>query len=109
MRLIISDGEETIDSVFTDLITVQETDQIEGTVLGVWRPEFNPYVIIDDVSIPYYDELIIEAGTEIMIEYENRMNVYGRIEIAGTESEPVILTSESSWKGIKLLNSFVDN
>ncbi len=105
VKLMISDGISRTEKLFPELITVEETDQVEGTVLGVWRPQFNPYIIVNDISIPYYGELIIEPGTEIIVNYNKKINVYGRIDIAGSEEFPVILTSDAIWKGIKLLNT----
>ncbi|MCF7911866.1 MAG: T9SS type A sorting domain-containing protein [Candidatus Cloacimonetes bacterium] len=109
VKLMISDGESRAEKLFTELITVLDTDAVEGTVLGVWSPQFNPYHIVNDISIPYYGELVIEPGTEIVVDYNKKINVYGRIDIAGSAEEPVILTSDSTWKGIKLLNSLLDN
>jgi len=109
VKLMISDGESRSEKTFPEMIEVLGTDDVEGTVLGVWSPQFNPYHIVDDISIPYYGELVIEPGTEIIIDYNKKINVYGRIDISGTIEEPVILTSDATWKGIKLLNSLQEN
>jgi PKD repeat protein len=109
VKLKISDGNSRAERVFPQIVTVLETDEVEGTVLGVWSPQFNPYHIVNDISIPYYGELVIEPGTEIIIDYNKKINVYGKIDIAGTAEEPVILTSDATWKGIKLLNSLMEN
>ncbi|MCF7920073.1 MAG: T9SS type A sorting domain-containing protein [Candidatus Cloacimonetes bacterium] len=109
VTLSISDGFSRAVREFPAMITVTEPTAVEGAVTGVWCPEFNPYVIVDDISIPYYGELVIEPGTEILVDYNKKINVYGRIASLGSAEEPVIMTSETSWKGIKLLNTMEDN
>jgi len=109
VKLMISEGQNRSQKIFPELIEVLGTNVVEGTVLGVWSPQFNPYHIVDDISIPYYGELVIEPGTEIIVDYNKKINVYGRIDISGTIEEPVILTSDATWKGIKLLNSSQEN
>jgi len=109
VRLEISDGENLAERVFPEMITVEDSDNVQGTVTGIWRLQYSPYIIINDVSVPYYGELIIEPGTEVIVQYNKKINVYGRIEIAGNEEESVLLRSDDTWKGIKLLNSLEDN
>jgi len=109
VSLSISDGFSRVSKTFESMITVEEPVAVEGAVTGVWSAEFSPYTIVDDISIPYYGELIIEPGTEIIVDYNKKINVYGKISVMGSNDEPVIMTSESSWKGVKLLNTSEDN
>lgn len=109
VKLTISNGENEVERIFPELITVELPEAVEGAVTGEWTAQYSPYVIADDISIPYYGELVIGPGTEVIVEYNAKINVYGRFVVTGSADDPVILTSDTSWKGIKFLNSEEDN
>lgn len=107
--LRIFDGLEYEEKTYEDFITVLENGEtFSGNISGIWKPDFNPYQINNDVEILSADSLIIEPGTEIYLE-NALFTVYGKLTADGTGEFPIIFTSNEEWSGIKLKDSEYNN
>jgi len=79
---------------------------LEGTikyVSGEWTPANNPYFFDDTLVIPPDEELIIQAGTEVVLDSYIPIEVYGTLRINGVWGNPVILRGSltgEEWSGI---------
>jgi len=109
VTLRISDGNEFAETTNEAFIVVNDGSDISGNAAGIWTSEFNPYTITGDLTINEGDTLIIEPGVEIRTENYSQILVNGRIVANAENDEPIIFTSDSSWKGIKFYNSEEDN
>lgn len=109
VSLTISDGTSTQTITHPAFIEVGDTQDIAGTVNGVWRPEHGVYQVSGDLTIPFYGALTIEPGTRVEFGYNTKFSVFGLLETGQTGAEPVTLTSASGWKGLKFINSAQPN
>ncbi len=100
-------GSETITK--DDFITVTDASNVSGSVAGVWKAIYSPYHIVGDVTISLPNTLIIESGTEIIIDYARKITVFGKLIADGIDGDPIIFTSENMWKGIKFSGTTQEN
>ena len=107
---ITSDG-ETVSETLIDYISVTEASSVSGNVAGIWRSEYGPYTITDDVTIPADGDLTIEPGVEIYTETDKQITVNGILVADGSEreDEPIIFTSDTTWNGIKFSDTQAEN
>lgn len=108
VTLTVYDGEEIGKATMENYITVQEPDSVEGLISGVFHKEFAPYRIVGNVTIPDDGFLKIEPGVEIEIE-DAFIQVRGPLTADAEEDEPIVFTSNSTWKGLQLHNNDNDN
>ncbi len=101
ITLFIHQGTETAQITMEDYITVTDASSISGNISGIWKQDYSPYTITGDVVLNSDDEVLIEPGTEVFIENESTILVYGNLSAEGTEELPISFDSNSSWKGIK--------
>lgn len=101
VKLKITAGTETAETVATGLMNVTDGSSITGNLNGIWSADYGIYTITDDVNIPAGNQLLIQPGTEIKIENEAQISVAGFLSLTGTETDRIYLSSDSSWKGIK--------
>lgn len=101
VKLKITAGTETAETVATGLINVTDGSAISGELNGIWSADYGIYTITEDVNISAEHQLIIEPGTQIKIENEAQISVVGLLSLTGTDSERIILSSDSSWRGLK--------
>ena len=101
---IISDG-ETVTETLIDYITVTDASSVSGDIAGIWRAEYGPYTITEDVTIPADGDLTVEPGVEIYIENDAQFSVNGSLQAdaSSRDEDPIIFTSNSSWQGSDLL------
>ncbi len=76
----------------------------------IWDKDGSPYLITDNLTIPFGKELSIAPGVEIRIEREKRIRVLGRLRAIGTAEEPILFTSNGpaqpgSWQQIYFLGT----
>jgi PKD repeat protein len=83
-------------------ITVLESNSIYGNVSGHWNTENSPYLITDNCIVPEDSKLIIDEGVELIFSEDKNITIFGKLEINGTLSNPVTLSSETSWNGISI-------
>ena len=89
--------------------------EVSGSQSGVWLSG-NEYHVIDDVSVPNGDTLIIEPG--VIIKFMGclySLKIYGTFFAIGTETEHILFTSgqpncnQNDWSSIKFEDSSNDN
>ena len=107
---VTMDG-ETSTLTNNNYITVTDASSIAGNLSGIWKVDFAPYNVVDAVEIGAGDQLMIEPGVEVTFGSGNQLMVYGSLIADGIsrDNEPVILTSSSSWSGIKFNGTQEDN
>lgn len=78
----------------------------ESEINGFWSKSNSPYVINSINKVQPGDELIIEAGTEIIFNQDAQLCIQGNVQALGTETNPIIFTSEpdNTWMSIQLLD-----
>ena len=109
VALYISDGTDTVSIVKQRAVYVTDASNVGGNVTGVWRSEYSPYVITLDTVVPDYGELTIEPGVEVRFNTGKKMTVFGKLDVNGSDDNPVLMHSETTWKGLKLVNSNYNN
>ena len=107
---ITSDG-ETVTETIIDYITVTDAGSVSGCVAGIWRAEYGPYTITDDVTIPADGDLTVEPGVEIYTENGAQFSINGSLQADAStrDGEPIIFTSNSSWQGLRFIGTQANN
>lgn len=107
---ITVDG-ETAETTVTDFINVTDGSNISGNLSGIWLSQFNPYNVTDDVLIPEGNELVIQPGVEINFGSGTRLTVNGKLTANANvdTDDPIIMTSSSTWEGIRIVGSTQPN
>ena len=92
-----------------------------GEISGTWSNEYSPYYIIEEVTIPDEETLIIEPGVDVIFMGHYRFNVQGRLLAEGTENDMITFTindntgfnnieiSDGGWHGIRFNNTPATN
>ncbi len=57
----------------------------------VWTKANSPY-ILNHVAFDVDTTLTIEAGTKVLFESEDALNIFGDIVVSGTDAEPVVFS-----------------
>jgi len=109
VSLTVSDGEGTHTTTKTNMITVYDTDNVYGVTQGTWKPEYGVYHVTGDVEVPTGATLTILPGTQISFSEQKQLTVNGKIIAVGTETNPILFTSDNFWKGVSVLNSSNEN
>jgi len=109
VKLKITAGTETAETVATGLMNVTDGSDISGELNGIWSADYGMYIITEDVTVSAGHQLLIQPGTQIKIENEAQINVAGLFSLVGTETDRIVLSSDSSWKGIKYSYSEMEN
>ena len=107
---ITSDG-ETVTETLIDYIIVTDASSVSGNIAGIWRSEYGPYTITDDVTIPADGDLTVEPGVEIFVENDAQFSVNGLLQAdaSASDGEPIIFTSNSSWQGLRFIGNQANN
>lgn len=74
----------------------------------IWRPEGGVYHLTGRVVVGSGSRLILEAGTLLMLDYNVEIEVYGGIEIRGTEENPVHFFPTETyrpWNQLRIRNT----
>ena len=108
VTLTVSDGEDTVEQVFENYITVTDANNISGALSGTWRSDYNPFRITGDAFISEDSYLVIEPGVEVIIG-SNTFTVHGHLSADAANTDPIIFTSDYTWRGMRLVNSQADN
>jgi len=108
VTLIVSDGTDVVEITIEDYITVTESNDISGNISGTWHYDNGPYDVSGDIFIPEDSFLIIEPGVEIIVD-NSEIIVEGYIYADAEDDEPIIFTSDTTWKGLRLNNSQIQN
>ncbi|MBN1326874.1 MAG: right-handed parallel beta-helix repeat-containing protein, partial [Candidatus Cloacimonetes bacterium] len=112
MKKIITMG------IFFVIINMLASETVipSGSVDGIWNLSGSPYIIEGDIYLNAGDQLTIEAGVQVLWTEFDKFEVSGQLNIQGSLSEPVILTTydaDDFWKGIEFYqadqNSIIEN
>jgi len=64
----------------------------------------------ESLIIPVDGELVIAAGTEVVVpKADIKLLVHGRLQIDGTSEEPVLFTTPEGWQGIDFMETRQEN
>ena len=100
-------AEDGIGQADTESVQVEVTDFtiLCDTTTGVLTAAASPYLMVDNIIIPYGDSLRIEPGCILKAkyyeytDYRSHIYVYGRLTAEGTEEDSIIFTSErEEWE-----------
>jgi PKD repeat protein len=99
---ITTDAPATLERTFTNFISVQQSDEVSGTVAGIWSADNNPYVIVGDIEVP--EDMSLEIGAGVTLEFDDgiSMTVSGYLIVSGESNDIVTFTSTDGWGGIVL-------
>lgn len=105
VSLTIFNGEVTETKVIEDMITVYDTDNVQGMANGVWTPEYGVYNVVGNVIVPDNASLTILPGTQINFNENTGLYVHGSLIADGTAASRISFGSDSSWDGILIENN----
>ncbi|MBD3218619.1 MAG: PKD domain-containing protein [candidate division Zixibacteria bacterium] len=80
----------------------------EGDIEGTWTTADAPYLIEGDLTIPANKTLTIEPGVDVLFQSWYKITINGYIQAQGTESMPIIFTTEDTttgWVGLRFINA----
>lgn len=100
----------TSDTVFKAIFAPNAENILPSSIQSdvVLRKEGSPYLAINDIVIEKGGSLSIEEGVTVLMNTSAHILVYGRLETAGTEDEPVHITSyyeDEKWGAICAINA----
>jgi len=78
---------------------------VSGNQYGTWIVSNSPYEVIDELTVPTGQTLIIEAGVEINFKGHYKFNVDGKVLATGTETNGIKFTTDNQsigWGGVRL-------
>ncbi|MBN2461753.1 MAG: right-handed parallel beta-helix repeat-containing protein, partial [Candidatus Cloacimonetes bacterium] len=105
---ITVDG-ETAAVTEEDYITVTESSGVSGSVAGIWMNEYSPYIITDDTTVDEEASLLIEPGVTVITNGNSQIIVHGLLQADAMDQDPIIFTSDNTWKGMKFSGTQEDN
>ncbi len=105
VSLTVSDGTDSETKTITNMITVTGTDNVSGSVQGVWNPVNGIYTLTGDVEVAPNKTLEILAGTVIKLAEGKAFVVRGDVQALGTEADSITFTSDTYWNGMSIENS----
>ncbi len=78
---------------------------VSGNVYGTWNEAGNPYVIIDNCTVPNQQFLKIEAGVTVIVGKNLSITVEGQINATGTPDKHIVIKSPEQnifWNQINI-------
>ncbi len=101
--LKIFNGTEYVETTFSEYITVVEPGvPFSGPICGEWIAANNPYVIDDAVTLEENSSLVINPGTEIILD-NSAFKIYGTFTANSDADNRIRFISNSSWNGIRVI------
>ncbi len=77
---------------------------VQGAVFGVWSAPGNPYVVDDNIFVPFDKTLTIRAGVDVYFVGNDSLVVYGGLYVDGDILDSVHFSADggnsNGWKGI---------
>lgn len=104
VTLRVSDGDEVEEFTVENYIVVTSPDNVSGNVGGTWLTEQSPYNVTGNLVVAEDSYLIIEPGVEVLIS-NSSITIEGFIQANAEDEEPIIFSSDSSWKGLRIIDS----
>lgn len=88
---------------------------VTGSIINpVWTADNSPYVIAGTMEVAAGATLVIEPGTQVRFNQGAKIVVHGTLKVMGTDSDPVMLTSNlaspgsGDWSGIEFAEDSQD-
>jgi len=84
-----------------------ETNIPSGSVSGIWNSAGSPYIIEGDIELENSDQLVIEAGVNIVFSGNYQFLISGRILADGTQNQNIYFqpSEVGNWKGLRFYNT----
>jgi hypothetical protein len=76
---------------------------VYGNVSGTWTSSGNPYIVIDNCTVPSGSSLTIQQGVEVRVGQGLTITANGPLVVNGTAAQPVLihgLTTSNYWNSI---------
>ncbi len=86
-----------------------------GSVSGDWEESGNPYIIEGNITVDPDERLTIKEGVEVLFSGSFALEIYGRLEVNGTEENKVLFSladtsgfaaGTAGWSGIAFLGFY---
>lgn len=86
---------------------IKKGTTVQGNILTdtTWTKESSPYYVVGTLQVFENATLKISEGVEVISSQDVGIRVAGRLEVLGTNKEPVKFTSPKRWKGIEFIDS----
>ncbi len=101
-----------VDTTLNAIFEIDNKTILPTNIIGVDTLYYNqsPYIGIADLTIQAGGHLYVEAGVEVFMPKNTSMYVYGKLEVAGTEQNPVLFDVNSqigdkNWGALCFYNS----
>ncbi len=95
--------------IFIGLFNIAKAQtNVSGNQSGTWNLSSSPYQVTGDITISSGQTLTIEAGVEVNFQGHYKITVVGKIITQGTETNPVLFTTDNhttGWGGILIDHS----
>jgi len=78
-----------------------------GDVSGNWDINGNPYYIDGEITIQSGEELVIDAGVDVIFNDHYKFIIYGRLEAIGTANDSISfkpLDEQIGWHGLRFID-----
>ncbi len=69
-----------------------------SSVSGIWKKEFSPYYIQNDIIVPVGYSLTIEPGVKVIFLGAYNFDIEGYLLALGAESDSILFTQENAYK-----------
>jgi len=105
LTVTVADGTQPLTNTFTNMIEVQNPNNVSGTASGMWLAEHSPYIITGALAVARDRKLIINQGVTVKSATGVVITVAGDIAILGTPLQPILFTSNipaDTWGGITM-------
>lgn len=110
VKVIDRAGNESNTLTASIALTDQKTE-VKGVLKGdnlAWTKDRSPYLVTGNLLVEKDDVLKIEPGVDVQFEGDYYLQVEGRLEVNGTESNRIsfygIGAGEDNWYGMKFVN-----
>ena len=110
VKVIDRAGNESNTLTASITLTDQKTE-VKGVLKGdnlAWTKDRSPYLVTGNLLVEKDDVLKVEPGVDVQFEGDYYLQVEGKLEAKGTESNRIsfygIGTGEDNWYGMKFVN-----
>ncbi len=86
---------------------IKKGTTVQGNIITdtAWTKESSPYYVVGTLQVFENATLKISEGVEVIASENVGIRVAGKLEVLGTNKEPVKFTSPKRWRGIEFINS----
>ena len=94
--------------IFIAISSVNATN-VSGNVYGHWTLANSPYNVVNNINIPSYSTLIIDAGVDVTFNANYEMKIDGRVLASGTVTDSISFTAPNLFPGFAGIRFEVTN